>query len=770
MRRHLALLLVLLVLAGAGAAAVWSVRPPAPRGMGADAAEFSAGRAAADVRRIAAEPHPTGSAAATRVRDYLADRLRSLGLGVDTGTSVAARPHRDGTYVVGTVANVHAVLPGRDPTGRVLLVAHYDSVPTGPGAADNASNVAAVLELVRALRTGGTRRNDVEVLFTDGEEAGLLGARAYAAQLSAADRERTAVINLEARGTSGSVIMFQTVGGSGRLAGALAASGAASTSISDDVYRLLPNYTDLTEFGDAGFAGLNFAYVAGSAHYHTAHDDLNHLDLASVQQMGDVVLPAVRHLAAADLTRELSRTGDDTYFTVLGMLVHYPRGAALPLALLAAAAVAALLWWSRTAGVRPARVGLVAAAFPLPLLGAVLIGAGVWWLLSLVRPEYRLFMAGDPYRPSWYVAGQVCLAAVALLLWHRWMRRRAVADEVGLAVLGWLAALGLLTAWLLPGGSYLFSWPALFGCAGTAAALRWCDRDSPWRSLAGAGTAAFAAVLLLLPVAVLLFPSLGLAASAAPLLFLTVAGAAGLGLVDLVRPRLLSAGTVALALVVPLLLAGGLSADRHDRLHPRPDSLGYAVDADTGDALWIGRDGETDQAVNRLLAGGPAPLGERFPNLARPGWRTGDAGTAAGVAAPRLERLGEQRRGGVRTVRVRIRGGAGTYRIGVYADTSRHRIAGGTVAGLALTGGVRREARDGYGKGARWGWGAEYVGPLSDGVVVELGIDGDGPLPLRVVAMSVGLPPEAGAPGRRGSPIGYPGAAGQVSVSRGFTV
>ena len=59
------------------------------------------------------------------------------------------------------------------------MVAHYDSVPSSPGAGDNAASVAAILEAIRALKAGSALRNDLIVLFTDGEELGLLGAKGF---------------------------------------------------------------------------------------------------------------------------------------------------------------------------------------------------------------------------------------------------------------------------------------------------------------------------------------------------------------------------------------------------------------------------------------------------------------------------------------------------------------------------------------------------------------------------------------------------------------
>ena len=102
-----------------------------------------------------------------------------------------------------------ATIPGTNPTGSVLMVAHYDSSPSGPGAADNAASVAAILEAMRALKTGPAERNDLIVLFTDGEELGLLGAKAFVETQPAPSNIKVA-LNFDMRGDYGPSMMFQT--------------------------------------------------------------------------------------------------------------------------------------------------------------------------------------------------------------------------------------------------------------------------------------------------------------------------------------------------------------------------------------------------------------------------------------------------------------------------------------------------------------------------------------------------------------------------------
>lgn len=76
--------------------------------------------------------------------------------------------------------NLYAERAGTDPeAGSILLAAHYDTVEQSPGADDNATSVAVVLEAARLLGTYPTPRTLQLVLF-DLEESGLLGSEAFA--------------------------------------------------------------------------------------------------------------------------------------------------------------------------------------------------------------------------------------------------------------------------------------------------------------------------------------------------------------------------------------------------------------------------------------------------------------------------------------------------------------------------------------------------------------------------------------------------------------
>lgn len=103
-----------------------------------------------------------------RARDYLTQSLKKF------GWSPTLQPFDDGV-------NVFAQRQGTDPkAGAILVAAHYDTVAVSPGADDNASGVAVVLEVTRLFGSRPTPRT-LQVAFFDQEELGLRGSMAFAA-------------------------------------------------------------------------------------------------------------------------------------------------------------------------------------------------------------------------------------------------------------------------------------------------------------------------------------------------------------------------------------------------------------------------------------------------------------------------------------------------------------------------------------------------------------------------------------------------------------
>ena len=310
-----------------------ATRTPAPRPAGAPAAEFSAGRAMVDIAAMAAVPHPLGSPAHARVRDYLIERMTALGLSPQIQRAHSQRiagktPAGSSLLLGGDVENVVGVLPGRSRIApAVVLMAHSDSVYGSPGAADDTAGVAAALEMVRAIRTRGAPARDVMVVFTDGEEAGLLGANAFFGQSPLAAHAGF-VVNLESRGGGGRAIMFQTGADNGGTIDLYRRTAVTpeATSLTSYIYKLLPNDTDFTVSLAKGLPGLNYAFIGRQFDYHSPSSTVAALDEGSVQHMGQQALPTVEALAFDPTLPE--RAPDMTYGSVLGNhLIAYPAQA-----------------------------------------------------------------------------------------------------------------------------------------------------------------------------------------------------------------------------------------------------------------------------------------------------------------------------------------------------------------------------------------------------------------------------------------------------------
>lgn len=459
----------LLALAGAALIGWRASATPAPLPADAPATEFSATRAMADIRAIASTPHATGTPELAAARAHLASRLTALGFTWrETAFPIpprsAARLKSWGGDSLATGVNLIAWRRGADSTGpAVALMAHYDGVWGSPAAADDAFGVASALEIARAIPRALQRR-DLLLVFTDGEEIGLVGARAFFAEDSTADplADRVGVlINLESRGGAGIASMFQTNTANGALMALYrdVVRRPAANSIAVSIYERLPNNTDMTPALKRGVRGFNIANVGDARLYHSPLATPDEIDLGTVQHMGEQGLDLTRAL----LTRD-SLPGDApavVFSDILGvtMLSYAPTTGWLVLAvcalLLGLAAYHRKYDWS----VRPAAGSafdglavLVVAGLLLFLLNMLSLSGG--------NPEAKYYdrLAALP-RLEWQAALVVLATVIAsTAMWARSDSSRAV----GTGVLTLL--LGAVTQLVLPGGGPVFAWP-LFAAA-----------------------------------------------------------------------------------------------------------------------------------------------------------------------------------------------------------------------------------------------------------------------------------------------------------------
>jgi hypothetical protein len=460
MRRWAAPLLILFL--GILAAAL-ALRTPRPQPANAPPGVFSAARAMADVRAIAQKPHPMGSPEQARVQAYLVDRMTALGL------SPQIRPFDSDK---GPGRNLLGVLPGADRSApAVLLMAHMDSVPAGPGAADDGAGLASALETVRAL-SAQKRQRDVMVLFTDGEEQGRLGAKAFFSS-DPARAHVGVVINLEARGNRGRALMFETHRDAAPLVHFLIDADALSSasSLMPDLYRRLPNDTDLTEAIKGGFQGLNFAFVSGFEDYHQPTDTPDRLDPGTVQHLGDQVLRVARALTVGEVAAKGAapplpgRGADQAYADILGgPVVQLPALVSWALLLLAAGGMTAYALRLANAG-RLSLPGVMGGAGAFLVLLALLVA--VLYALGRLRIELAGHHLAPLLRNVLGARGGAGLMAIGTtLLWTagagRWLRSESLAFGALLI----LAVGAVVLHALAPPDAFILTWPfVLIGIA-----------------------------------------------------------------------------------------------------------------------------------------------------------------------------------------------------------------------------------------------------------------------------------------------------------------
>ena len=570
------------------AVAFMGVRPPWPKPANAPASEFSAARALDSLHRVLKDdtPHPVGSPANDAVRGRIVDELTRLGYQPQIQTSFACAQYVNCATVSNVVARLDGTEGDTDSSSAVLLAAHYDSVPAGPGDSDDGTGMASVLEIARALKSLPAPRHSIILLIDDGEEAGLLGAHAFVDSSPWAKGVRAAV-NLDARGTSGPSLMFETGSASDwavRLYGRTAAHPAA-TSIAYTLYQLLPNDTDFTVFKAAGYQGLNFAYIGSEAHYHTPLDNSANVNLGSLQHHGENALPAIVALANADLANLPQR--EAVFFDLFGhWLIRLQARRTLAFAL----AAAILLWLQIGWMIRNSRLTL--REYLWGMIGW-LVSMVVTGLLAFIVTRLIHLAGGTPVDWIAYpLPIQIAFwsLAVAVVTTHAILfARRAGFWGLWAGVWTWWALLAVVISWQMPGLSYIFVAPVgVAALAGLPATLR-RSKTSAGAALAAilplatVGVVGFAPALLLYsafgnPALVFIALAVGLISTPIAPLCADLRGVPGLrGLAIPWIPILVTALALFAAVVVP-----AYSAKSPERVN-----IEFSQDADTGNAQWI---------------------------------------------------------------------------------------------------------------------------------------------------------------------------------------
>jgi len=404
--------------------------------------EFSTKRALSIVKEISKKPHFVGSKNHEVISNYLQKELQDLGL--ETSVQEGFTMTEKGTLVKSK--NIVATIKGSKKNKALLLLSHYDSAPhsNSKGASDDASGIATILESIRAFLHNKTpHKNDIIILFTDAEELGLNGAALFVTEHKLA-KEVGLVLNFEARGSSGpSYMLMETNDGNAKMVDAFQdgnVSYPVSNSLMYNIYKMLPNDTDLTVFREEGkIQGFNFAFIDSHFNYHTAQDNYENLDPKTLAHQGSYLFPLLNYFSNVDLT-DFNSTDNKVYFNVPFQFVSYPFSWIAPMLILAFSLF--LLFVFVGLGKRALHLDEIIKGF-VPLFGS-LVTAGLvtyigWKLLLSFYPQYNNILHGFTYNGHDYIYAFVSLTlAICFLFYQNNGKRNPEMDRMVAPLFVWL--------------------------------------------------------------------------------------------------------------------------------------------------------------------------------------------------------------------------------------------------------------------------------------------------------------------------------------------
>ena len=287
-------------------------------------------RLQAHLQALVGERHPVSSPEALKqAENYLTEQFRRLGLDVTLHPFDA---------LGGTYQNVVATLPPSASAGSpapnegppLLVAAHYDTVPGSPGADDNASGLAVLLEVARSLRDMPLSR-EVRFIGFCLEEEDLLGSLAYVAHLRAGNQLIRGAIVLECVGycrveegsqlvPPGLPIPVPSIGSFLGIVGNVASADLA-THVERSANRAVPDLktvsllvpaqgelfpdtrrSDHAAFWAYGYPAVMLTDTANfrNPHYHRPTDSLDTLDLTFLEQVAAATTAAAIRLVVRE--------------------------------------------------------------------------------------------------------------------------------------------------------------------------------------------------------------------------------------------------------------------------------------------------------------------------------------------------------------------------------------------------------------------------------------------------------------------------------------
>lgn len=244
-------------------------------------------------------------------------------------------------FAVGT--NILGVIPGGDLADEYVVIgAHYDHlgsdcVTDNPvdqicnGATDNASGVATVISIARAIAAEGTPRRSVLVALWDAEEDGLLGSAAYVADPVVPLAQTVAYLNFDIQGATLLPSLANVTIAIGAETGGDALTQATAHAMASSTLQpllldsfLFEGRSDHANFAQAGIPSMLFTDSIGGC-YHTAQDEADIVDFAKLDQQVVVGTSLVRELVATDAPPRLDPLAPNIGFDDAASLLAFAK-------------------------------------------------------------------------------------------------------------------------------------------------------------------------------------------------------------------------------------------------------------------------------------------------------------------------------------------------------------------------------------------------------------------------------------------------------------
>lgn len=578
----------------------WSIYSLQPKNISTSEATktlFSTERALLHVKEISKKPHFVGTDAHTEVRNYIVAEFEKLGLEVTIQQQVATNIKWRASA---TLHNILVRIPGENHTEALMLMSHYDSSPHASlGASDAASGVAAIIEGVRAfLSTHKKPKNDLIILISDGEELGLLGAKAFVKYHPWA-KDVKLVLNFEARGSGGpSYMLLETNHGNKNLIEAFSKANnpfPVSNSIVYSIYKSLPNDTDLTVFReDANIDGYNFAFIDDHFDYHTAQDSYERLDVNTLEHQGTYLMAMLNYFSEKSVAN-LKSEEEVIFFNIAPFgMIYYPYSWIFPMIIICLLLFAILLFYGfKKEYLNHRKILIGYAPLLISLITVGLFSFIGWKLIKIIYPQYNDMINKFTYNGIAYIFVFSAFAALIFLAIYQRFFKKSSPENLMVAPLTLWFMLSLIVPFKVIGASYLII-PLFFGLLSFAFVLYKSHIKIPiwWHALL-----AFPLLMLLIPFVYMLPVAMGLdmlSASAVLLVLILVL------LMPIFYQNDFRVKLILTFIAMLFLIKAHFQAD-YTTNQKKPNSLVYLINIDENKASWLSFDHELDEFTKQYL-------------------------------------------------------------------------------------------------------------------------------------------------------------------------